>query len=225
MCCWRCFCLRQDNVSDFFGSIVSLCRTWLVNISQLNGARTSNNGGAGNMRHPKNVTKSNVGDRPGDKDLTGASAYTKWQKAHKRVFRVSATQWSLFSPHWKRCSYLVQMAAFKKSPTVAPLALFFSFSKPQFRTPREIATNHSWPPLFGCSLIWGGGWRGGLRYILWRFTTDYRCVYFQSARRKADWIAWLACFGPKQSEIVASSDDFFCYLLFGGKNCVLYWDN
>lgn len=30
-------------------------------------------------------------------------------------------------PHWKRCSYLVQMATFKKSPTVDPLSpLFFS---------------------------------------------------------------------------------------------------
>lgn len=141
-----------------FDSIVSLCWTWLVNISQLNGVRTSNNG-TREICDTQRTAQRATWEIPGDKDLTGASAYTKWQKAHKRVFRVSATQWSLFSPHWKRCSYLVQMATFRKSPTVDPPPSFFffllPFLKPQFRTPREIATNHSWPPLFGCSLIWG----------------------------------------------------------------------
>lgn len=173
------------------------------------------------MRHPKNVTKSNVGD----------PRTTKTSPAHLPIQSDrKPTKESLGClRHNGRYSHpLKEMLLFSADGHIQKVTHcspppFFSFVKPQFRTPREIATNHSWPPLFGCSLIWG--LKGGRRYILWRFTTDYRCVYFQSARRKADWIACLACFGPKQSEIVASSDDFFCYLLFSGKNCVLNWDN
>lgn len=36
-----------------------------------------------------------------------------------------------------------------------PFFFLLPFLKPRLRTPIEIATNHSWPPLFGCSLIWG----------------------------------------------------------------------
>lgn len=143
-----------------FGSIVSVCRTWLVNISQLNGARTSNNGA-------REICDT---QRTSQRATWEIARATKTSPAHLPIQSDrKPTKESLgclrhngrYSPPLKEMLLFSADGRIQKVTHCSPLALFFSFVKPQFRTPREIATNHSWPPLFGCSLIWGRGLKEG----------------------------------------------------------------
>lgn len=99
----------------------------------------------------------------------------------------------------------------KVTHCTCPSPLFFfllPFLKPQFRTPREIATNHSWPPLFGCSLIWGQK-RGSLVHSLAiydRLSVPLLLVYPQESRLNSlAYLPWIQTIRNRQHRLMTIS--------------------